>query len=166
MTTVRMFVQYAVQNDMMIHQLDVKTAYLNTPIDCDVYISQPDGFKISHEDKNIVWKLKKSLYGLKQSGRNWNIVLNNFFKSKGLEQSEVDPCLFTLNQNTYVVVWVDDIIIACNTMELMDKLKNELKTTFKMKDLGPISYFLGLQFEQNNEGILMNQTHYLQKLFE
>ena len=82
MTTVRMTIQYAVQNEMIIHQLDVKTAYLNAPIDCDVYISQPDGFTISDsDDRKIVWKLKKSLYGIKQSGRNWNIVLNNFFKS-------------------------------------------------------------------------------------
>ena len=59
--------------------MDVKTAYLNAPIDCEIYIEQPEGFEQVGEDREtLVWKLKKSLYGLKQSGRNWNNLLKDF----------------------------------------------------------------------------------------
>ena len=68
--------QVAIEINLDIHQLDVKTAYLNAPIDSEVYVRQPEGFE---GGKEKVWKLKKSLYGLKQSGRNWNIMLSQFF---------------------------------------------------------------------------------------
>ena len=75
-----MLIQFAAQYKMLIHQLDVKTAYLNAPLDCEVYLQSPDGFKETDKgDMFLVWKLNKSLYGLKQSGRNWNFVLSEFF---------------------------------------------------------------------------------------
>ena len=71
--------QRAVQNDMITHQMDVKTAYLNAPIDCDIYMEQPEGFeKVGKNGEKLVSKLKKSLYGLKQSGRNSNNMLHSF----------------------------------------------------------------------------------------
>lgn len=71
MSSVRMLMQQAVQNDMITHQMDVKTAYLNAPIDCNIYIKQPEGFeKVGKNGEMLVCKLKKSLYGLKQSGPN------------------------------------------------------------------------------------------------
>ena len=78
MSSVRMLLQKAVQNDMITHQMDVKTAYLNAPIDCDIYMEQPKGFKTQGANgEKLVCKLKKSLYSLKQSGRNWNNMLHN-----------------------------------------------------------------------------------------
>ena len=94
MTTVRTLMQVAVEHDLKVHQMDVRTAYLNAPIDCEVYVNQPEGFEVKEEGKMLVWKLNKSLYGLKQSGRNWNIVLTRFFIDKGFTQSNVDVCLF------------------------------------------------------------------------
>ena len=85
---------------MSVHQLDVKTAYLNAPIDCEVYIRQPQGFAEEEDNGQLVWKLHKSLYELKQSGRNWNVVLTNFFKTNGFHQSEIDPCLFIKQNET------------------------------------------------------------------
>ena len=77
-TTVRVLMQLSAEFDLSVHQLDVKTAYLNAPIDCDVYILQPEGYEEGEKSDRLVWKLNKSLYGLKQSGRNWNIVLSEF----------------------------------------------------------------------------------------
>ena len=111
--------------------------------------------------------MKKSLYGLKQSGRNWNIVLSQFFISKGFQQSKVDVCLFTLNDGTgvtFVVVWVDDMLMAANSERLLTKWKNTLKDEFQMKDLGRISYFLGIQFKQTKDSITMNQSFYLKNV--
>ena len=79
MSSVRMLMQLAVQNNVIAHQMSVKTAYLNAPIDCDIYMEQPKGFeKVGKNGGKLVYKLKKSLYGLKQSGRNWNNVLHSF----------------------------------------------------------------------------------------
>ena len=74
-TSIRTLMQISVQYDLVIHQMDVKTAFLNAPIDCELYVEQPEGFAVHNEKgKKLVGKVKKSLYGLKQSGRNWYIV--------------------------------------------------------------------------------------------
>ena len=168
MGTVRMLIQFAAENQMPVHQLDVKTAYLNAPIDCEVYIRPPEGF--SEENiggKLMVWKLNKSLYGLKQSGRNWNIVLTNFFKSNGLQQSKIDPCLFVDEENaTLIAIWVDDIIITASSDSLICSIKDLLKNRFKMTDLGLIKWFLGIEFEQSDKGISMCQSRYLKGVLE
>lgn len=92
--------QIAVQHDLILHQLDaldVKTAYLNAPIDFEIYMEQPEGFKVEYPSTNLVWKLNKSLYGLKQSGRNWNHILHNFLLENKYDQSLADPCVYTEN---------------------------------------------------------------------
>ncbi len=98
--------------------MDVKAAYLHAPIDCDIYVEQPEGFTIPGKDgEHLVYKLKKSLYGLKQSGRNWNSVLHSYLISEGFTQSRADNCVYTRITDEsviIVIVWVDDIIIASN----------------------------------------------------
>ena len=109
-----MLMQHAVQNNMHVHQTDVKIAYLNAPIDCEIFIEQPKGYEKGGENgEKLVCKLKKSLYGLKQSGRNWNLTLHNFLLKEGFEQSNVDPCVyFSLDGDdagrcTIVIIWVE-----------------------------------------------------------
>ena len=90
-----------VQYDLTIlHQLDVSSAYLNAHIDIDLYIEQPRGFEIR---KNNVCKLKKSIYGLKQAGKLWNQVLDDFLLGIGFEKSNVDHCLYKKKDNNHVV---------------------------------------------------------------
>ena len=80
MTSIRMMMQLASEYNLLVHQLDVKTAYLNAPIDCEILMQQPEGFQqFDVNDEILVWKLNKSLYGLKQSGRNWNSLLHKLF---------------------------------------------------------------------------------------
>ena len=114
MSSIRTLLQRVVQNDMIIHQMDVKTAYLNAPIDCELYMEQPEGFEEHGENgEKLVCKLNKSLYGLKrQSGRNWNNLLHEYLQKEGFTQSQADPCV-------YVIIWVDDIIIAASNFELL-----------------------------------------------
>ena len=88
MSTVRTLLQRTVQQDMIVHQMDIKTAYLNAPIDCKIYIKQPEGFEqVGENGETLVWKLKKSLYGLKQSGRNWNNLLHDILIHEKFIQS-------------------------------------------------------------------------------
>ena len=126
MTTIRIVMQFAAQFDLQVHQLDVKTAYLNAPIDCEVYLTQPEGYSKTTDKEVLVWKLNKSLYGLKQSGRNWNAVLDSFFKQHGFEKSQNDACLYKKGENfpIIVLIWVDDIVIAAKEGSLMTETKN------------------------------------------
>ena len=169
-TTIRMMMQISAENNLLVHQLDVKTAYLNAPIDCEIYMQQPEGFEEhSNNNETLVWKLNKSLYGLKQSGRNWNSLLHTLFEENGLTQSKVDACLYYQMNNEkviFVVVWVDDIIVAANSEKYLNETKELLKQSFKMKDLGQISWFLSIQFKQTNNGIEMSQSHYLRTILE
>ena len=122
-TTFRAIMNKAVQENMIVHQMDFDMAYLNADLDIDVYVKQPDGFV---EEPNMVWKLKKSLYGLKQSGRMWNKLLNKFLTSEGFVRSMTDPCLYTYfdGKNTVnIIVWVDDLLIAARNQQIWIKLK-------------------------------------------
>ena len=123
MTSIRTMVNVVAQHDMVVHQLDVKSAYLHAPIDCELYLEPPQGFREGNDDK-AVWKLKKSIYGLKQSGRNWNLMLHEYLVEKGFSQSAVDPCLYTRKTGDVFVmmlVWVDDILIAGTNEECLER---------------------------------------------
>ncbi|MEE4247441.1 MAG: reverse transcriptase domain-containing protein [Kangiellaceae bacterium] len=167
MTTIRTLMNVVAQDDMVIHQLDVKAAYLNAPIDHEIYLEQAQGFEVKSASKNLVWKLKKSVYGLKQSGRNWNETLDDYLKERGFENSIVDPCLYTRTKKDSTVlmlVWVDDILIAGSDKETVDVVKTEMKAKFDITDFGRLSYFLGIQFNFAQSEVRMNQAVYVEKV--
>ena len=166
MSSVRMLMQIAVHFDLKVHHMDVKTAYLNAPIDTEIYVNQPPGYEQSSDsDYKMVCKLHKSIYGLKQSGRNWNKLFHNFLVEKGFRQSLHDACLYTYTANPHiaiVLIWVDDILMAANNDTSLNKTKANFVRKFRMNDLGPISCFLGIRFRQEEGKIRMDQTEYLQ----
>lgn len=167
-SSVRMLMQLAVQEGMVVHQMDVKTAYLNAPIDCELYMEQPEGYERKGPNgEKLVCKLKKSLYGLKQSGRNWNNMLHNYFTQEGFVQSLADPCVYVKGTETgrvIAIVWVDDIIISASNTAVLKGVKESLMKRFKMKDLGVLSWFLGIQFRCERDCIEMNQTQYVERI--
>ncbi|KAK3788830.1 hypothetical protein RRG08_032853 [Elysia crispata] len=156
----------------MVHQMDVKTAYLNAPIDCELYVEQPEGYvKTNEQGEKLVWKLRKSLYGLKQSGRNWNNLLHSHLIADGFTQSLVDTCVYVKNSHDenemcIVLVWVDDIVLVTKSEVAMTNMKKSLSKHFHMKDLGPISWFLGIEFEHEKDSISMGQAQYINKLLK
>ena len=171
MSSLRMLIQSSVDQDMCIQQMDVKSAYLNAPIDCELYVKQPKGYAVYDKSgKELVWKLRKSLYGLKQSGRNWNNVLHDTLVKQGYTQSEADPCLYMLIQGeskVHVLVWVDDILVCSNDDKLLKCTKQMLSNSFKMKDLGTINKFLGIEFSVTEDGsITMSQKEYAERVLE
>lgn len=171
MGTVRMLVQASVDQGMSITQMDVKSAYLNAPIDTELYVKQPEGYKVCDKDGNeYVWKLRKSLYGLKQSGRNWNIMLHEILTEQGYEQSVADPCLYTKvkgQTKVHVLVFVDDILVCTNDEKLMEQTKKILSNRFKMTDLGVIKKFLGIDFAVTEDGsVTMSQRNYVEKVLQ
>lgn len=148
--------------------MDVKTAYLNADVDCELYIEQPDGFiKTNEKGEKLVCKLKKALYGLKQSGRMWNSVLHTFLSGENFKQSLCDNCVYVSNDNgsiTIIIVWVDDIIICAPDLNSVNKVKYALSNRFKMRDLGILKWFLGIEFKLGMNCIEMNQSRYLDRV--
>ena len=134
-TSIRMLLQIAMQQNLKVHQMDVKTAFLNGPIDCELFVEQPKGFeKLGSNGEKLVWKLNKSLYGLKQSGRIWNLLLHNYLIEKGFKQSQTDMCLYTKrNDNCCVIllVWVDDLILAASDEHVLKTEKPMFFSIFR-----------------------------------
>lgn len=168
MTSVRALMQVAVQEDLTLHQMDVKTAYLHAPMDCEVYVEQPEGFEVkSKTGEHLVCKLNKSLYGLKQSGRNWNLLLHDYLEENGFVQNDADHCVYNRGSESgkvILLVWVDDLIIAASDNTLLRDVKEVLKKRFKMKDMGPLKHFLGIDFSQGEGEIKMTQKRHIEKV--
>lgn len=169
-TSVRARMQIAVQNNLIVHQMDVKTAYLHAPIDEEIFLEQPEGFEnMSETGEKLVCRLKKSLYGLKQSGRNWYKLLNDHLEQDDFLRNLSDHCVYRKqieNDTIIVIIWVDYLIIAASNNDVLDTFKETMKSKFNMKDLGKISYFLGIHFEQYGDEIKMNQKKYILKMLE
>ncbi|KAF2343503.1 Reverse transcriptase RNA-dependent DNA polymerase [Trinorchestia longiramus] len=246
LTSVRMLMDIAVQKSYIVHQMDVCTAYLHAKIDCNVFVEQPEGFiELDKNGEKLVYKLKKSLYGLKQSGRNWNNLLHQFLVEQNFVQSLSYTCVYVRESDSgkvIIIVWVDDLILASsNAVVLREVLlrlvvatlrsprqrllltnnqratctcassrahnhSNDTYTTglnpqltlpriispsssgvavevpitnlyimpqevkrlssnkFKMKDLGPISCFLGIEFVVKQDSIEMKQSKFRERV--
>nr|GFB61418.1 retrovirus-related Pol polyprotein from transposon TNT 1-94 [Tanacetum cinerariifolium] len=159
---IRIFLAYAAQKNMVVYQMDVKTAFLNGNLREEVNVSQPNGF-VDSNNLNHVYKLKKALYWLKQAPRAWYDMLSSFILSQDFSKGSVDPTLFIRrndNDLLLVQVYVDDIIFAASTLELCDLFANLMCSKFKMSMMGKISFFLGLRISHNPRGIFINQSKY------
>ncbi|GJV46307.1 retrovirus-related pol polyprotein from transposon TNT 1-94 [Tanacetum coccineum] len=159
---IRIFLAFAAHMNMVVYQMDVKTAFLNGNLREEVYVSQPDGF-VDKDNPNHVYKLKKALYGLKQAPRAWYDMLSSFLISQDFSKGSVDPTLFIRRDGKellLVQIYVDDIIFAASTPELCDLFSKIMCSKFKMSMMGKISFFLGLQISQSPRGIFINQSKY------
>lgn len=169
-STIRILFALSVELKLNIDHLDVETAFLNGEIDQEIYMNQPEGF-ISESNENKVCLLKKAIYGLKQSSRIWNLKVKKLLLELDFQQSSYEPCIFFKNVNKNIIIvaiYVDDFLICSNCTILKTNLKEELSKQFKIKDLGPVKYFLGLNIEQNKENniIKVNQKEYILELLD
>jgi hypothetical protein len=144
-----------------LHQMDVKTTFLNGVIEEEVYIEQPQGFVI-HGKESHVCRLKKALYGLKQAPRAWYARIDGYLMSLGFTKSEADPNLYYKVEDgcpLILVLYVDDLFLTGDE-KLIDGCKRELASEFEMKDLGLMHYFLGLEVWQRSDEIFLSQGKY------
>lgn len=166
--SLRMLIALAVQNGMLLQQMDVTAAFLNGKLEEEVYMVQPEEFKIKGKE-NLVCKLKKSIYGLKQSPRCWNFSLDSSLKRLGFIPTSGDPCLYVDNSEGelfVVAVYVDDLVLACKSERRMKLIKSKLSEDFSMKDLGDMNYILGVKVIQNkiNNSIWIGQETYCENI--
>jgi hypothetical protein len=170
-STIRTLLAFAIQHNMTIHQMDVVTAFLNGSLEEEIYMDQPEGY-VQLGQEHLVCRLKKSLYGLKQSPRCWNTTFATFMESVGSRQSTADPCVYIqLEENTVVcivAVYVDDLIIMTMSEKVMIEIKKVLTRRFRMKDMGPLHYCLGITIEQDRENncIWMHQEQYILQMIK
>ena len=144
--SVRAAIALGVQNGLKLHQMDVTTAFLNGNLEEEVYMKQPEGFAIKGQE-HLVCKLKRSIYGLKQSPRCWNSALDEKLKKMGFVQSASDPCLYVFSDGEMfiIAVYVDDILLGGKSDGQMSDVKKALSKQFKMKDMGALHHFLGVK---------------------
>ena len=144
--SLRTVIALAVQNGMKLHQMDVTTAFLNGELEEEVYMKQPEGFAAKGQE-DMVCKLKRSIYGLKQSPRCWNSALDNQLKQMGFVQVKGDPCLYMASEGEmfFIAVYVDDIVLAGKSNKRMAEVKEILAKQFQIKDMGELHYFLGVK---------------------
>ncbi|KAI5355626.1 hypothetical protein L3X38_008521 [Prunus dulcis] len=166
-TTVRLVLSIAAMNQWKLRQLDVKNAFLHGDLEEEVFMKQPPGFEDSTHPQ-FVCKLKKSLYGLKQAPRAWNAKFTGYLPTLGFKSSHSDPSLFvqhTGNDIIILLLYVDDIIITGSSDQLIQRVVTDLSEVFEMKDMGQLTYFLGLQISYNSSGdIFVSQTKYAKDL--
>lgn len=165
LTTLRIMLSVANHFDLHVQQMDVKSAFLNGNLREEIYMHRPEGFK----NDNLVLKLNKAIYGLKRASRMWNESFNNFMRRIGFGRCASDRCLYTKNENgiyTYIILYVDDLLIIGQNMEKISEIKKSLSKQFEMTDIGKVDTFLGMCIQQDvsSATINMSQKHYLKNV--
>ncbi|XP_068319168.1 uncharacterized protein [Pyrus communis] len=161
LTTLRCLLTVAAARTWFIHQLDVQNAFLHGTLHEEVYMDPPPGLR--RQGETLVCRLNKSLYGLKQASRTWFTTFSDAIQNAGYRQSKADYSLFTKVQGTsitVILIYVDDILITGNNIQQMEQLKAFLLKRFRIKDLGDLKYFLGIEFARSEKGIFMSQRKY------
>jgi len=156
--------------DLELQQMDVKTTFLNGDLEEEVYMKQPEGFP-SSDGEQLVCKLKKSLYGLKQASRQWYLKFHNVISSFGFVENIMDQCIYLKVSGSkicFLVLYVDDILLATNDKGLLHEVKQFLSKNFDMKDMGEASYVIGIKIHRDRfRGILgLSQETYINKILE
>ncbi|XP_057958653.1 uncharacterized mitochondrial protein AtMg00810-like [Malania oleifera] len=160
-TSIRLFLTIAAIKNWHIHQLDVNNTFLHEDLHEEVYMELPPGLAVKGEHK--VCKLLKSLYGLKQASRQWFAKLSTALLEYGFTQGNSDCSLFIKkSESSFIVliVYVDDVLLASDSLLEIDLLKNFLHDKFTIKDLGEPKYFLGLEVARSKKGISICQRKY------
>ncbi|KAA0066490.1 gag/pol protein [Cucumis melo var. makuwa] len=166
--SIRILLSIAAYFDYEIWQMDVKTAFLNGNLEETIYMQQPEGFIIPGQEQKIC-KLNRSIYGLKQASRSWNIRFDTAIKSYGFDQIVDEPCVYKriINKSVaFLVLYVDDILLIENDIGLLTDIKQWLATQFQMKDLGEAQFVLGIQIfrDRKNKMLALSQASYIDKI--
>ena len=157
-TSIRLLIAIAAIYNLMIHQMDVKTAFLNGDLEEEIYMDQPEGFVLSGNEHKVC-KLLKSLYGLKQAPRQWHIKFDQCLLSNGFKTNESDKCIYYKSfDDAHVIIclYVDDLLIFGSNIDVINTTKTLLKNNFDMKDLGEANVILGMKITRTLNSIFID----------
>jgi len=164
--TLKLLLTYCCQLGLSIEQMDVKTAFLNGNVKSEVYIKQSLGFE---DGTNRVCKLKKALYGLRESPRAWYECFDDYIRKLGFKRSNNDYCLYIgtrENENIFVILFIDDLLICGRDKKKIDEIKMGLSKRFSMKDLGKVEMYLGIRINYDDKvgKMTLDQNNYIESL--
>ncbi|GKB38525.1 retrotransposon protein, putative, ty1-copia subclass [Tanacetum coccineum] len=167
---IRILISIAAYYDYEIWQMDVKTAFLNGYLDEDIYMVQPKGFVDPNHPRKVC-KLQRSIYGLKQASRSWNKRFDEEIKRFGFSQNLDEPCVYQKASGsnvTFLILYVDDIIIMGNHIPSLQSVKDYLGKCFSMKDLGEAAFILGIKIyrDRSKRLIGLGQNAYMDKILK
>ena len=169
-TSIRLLLSVAAAFDFEIEQMDVKTTFLHGDLEEEIYMKQPEGFMVKGK-KELVCRLKKSLYGLKQSPRMWYQKFDTYIRGLGFTRSKEDHCVYFKligDRVIYLVLYVDDMLLIGNDKEIIQDLKTQLFSKFDMKDLGAANYILGMEIKRDRakRKLWLNQRKYVETILQ
>ncbi|GKC68089.1 putative ribonuclease H-like domain-containing protein [Tanacetum coccineum] len=165
---IRLFLAYASYMNFIVYQMDVKSTFLYGTIKEEVYVKQPPGF-VDPTFPDKVYKVEKALYGLHQAPRAWYETLSTYLIKNGFRRGTIDKTLFIKkmkNDILLVQVYVDDIIFGSTKKSLSTKFEELMKNKFQMSSIGELTFFLGLQVEQREDGIFLSQDKYVYDILQ
>jgi hypothetical protein len=150
--------------------MDIKTAFLNGNIEEELYMVQPEGF-VDPKDANKECKLQRSIYGLKQASWSWNLCFDEVIKGFGFVQNTKDSCIYKKTSGSsvsFLVLYVDDILLIGNDVQMLNSMKEYLNNNFSMKDMGEAAYILGIKIYRDISRRLLafSQITYLDKVLK
>ncbi|KAH0604712.1 uncharacterized protein H6S33_006380 [Morchella sextelata] len=161
--SLRLLLALAAHNGWIPQQMDVKSAFLYGVLKEEIYMELPEGYR----QDNKVCKLRKCIYGLKQSPREWYACLADSLQRKGFVPAKFDPCVFIhKNHHLYISVYVDDIMIFGPDSPFRKEIRQLLKADFECTDLGNSKFILGIEITVTNNGIALSQRAYINKILD
>ncbi|GJV44213.1 zinc finger, CCHC-type containing protein, partial [Tanacetum coccineum] len=168
-TTIRLLLALAAIHNLVINQMDVKTIFLNGDLEEEVYMKHPEGFVMSGNEHKVC-KLVKSLYGLKQVPKQWHQKFDEVVLSSGFLLNQSDKCVYSKfdssDRGIIISLYVDDMLIFGTDQNQVDKTKKFLSSRFSMKDMGEADVILGIKIKRENKGIVITQSHYIEKILK
>jgi hypothetical protein len=165
LTSIRVILSIGAALKLVIHQMDVKSAFLHGDLNEEIYMTVPEGID---NDDDFICRLLRSLYGLKQAPRMWNKRLDEFLIKEGFTRLEADHSVYVSRTNASLIilsVHVDDLLLLADSDESMSRVKLALSTEFEMTDCGPVHYYLGIQVQRNDsQQISLSQSHFVDQI--
>ncbi|KAJ8140640.1 hypothetical protein OY671_006178 [Metschnikowia pulcherrima] len=168
LSSIRVLTSIATEYGYPIHHLDIKSAYLNAPLPKgeEIYVAPPPG----HDNQpGFCWLLKKSVYGMKQSGFEWYTCLATQLKKLGLIQNDLEETIFSKQTEQGILIvalYVDDLFLVAENEQILADFKTDLEQVFDLKYFGLVSEYLGIEFERTTNGYSMSQKKFLGELLE
>ncbi|GJT86972.1 zinc finger, CCHC-type containing protein, partial [Tanacetum coccineum] len=168
-TTIRLLLALIAIHNLVIHQMDVKTTFLNGVLEEEVYMKQPKGFVMPGNEYKV-YKLVKSLYGLKQAPKQWHQKFDEVMLSSGFLLNQSDKCVYSKfddsGKDVIICLYVDDMLVFCTDQNQVNKTKKFLSSRFLMKDMGEAYVILGIKIKRENKGIVITQSHCIEKILK
>jgi len=167
--TVRLLISLTAHHRWKIYHLDVKSAFLNGIFEEEVYVQQPEGFLVKgQEDK--VYRLKKTLYGLNQAPRAWNARIYGYLHQNSFTKCPYEHAIYMKmsHQGKFLIIclYVDDLLYIGSNAEMLTEFKEAMFNEFEMTNNRLMSYFLGIEVKQRQNGIFISQKKYMKEILE